>query len=67
MTVKEFKEYLDKFLTENPELENQEFVIYDESNMTHHTIETIRDDGYHDVVSVVIYTLTRQTPDFFLP
>lgn len=55
MTLKEFKEYLDKFIAENPELESQEFVVYNESKMSHHDIQTIRDDGYHDCVSIVIY------------
>jgi hypothetical protein len=55
MTLKEFKEYLDKFIAENPELENQEFVVYNESQLSHHDIEAIRDDSYYDCVSIVIY------------
>lgn len=55
MTVQEFKQYLDEFLTKNPELKDQELLIFNESQSTHHPIQILRDDGYHDVVSIVIY------------
>lgn len=55
MTLQEFKEYLDKFLAENPELADIPMSVYNESQMTHHEVEIVRDMTHDDYVSIVIF------------
>lgn len=53
MTLQEFKEYLDKFLAENPELAVIPMSIYNESQMLHHEVEIVRDMSHDGYISIV--------------